>query len=354
MSTQSVESGAAPLAEVVRGHLVESVHQGHVAVVDRQGRLLFSAGNPQALVYTRSALKPLQALPFTLAGGIGRFGFSGPETALLCASHSGEPRHVSAAADMLARCGCTAGDLQCGEHLPYFYDATDTPPPPPPYSALAHNCSGKHSGMLACCVLHGWSKGDYLDAAHPLQKQIRAAVARVCKIPEETLVEGTDGCSAPNYAMPLAALAGAYAQLATARNDAADPDGAALGQLAGAMRQNPGMVSGERRTDLALAQASAGDWIGTAGAEGVQAVGVVSRGLGIAVKVADGQQRALSSVTVAILEQLGLIDADRRASLGRLARPVLRNVRGIVTGHIQPAVQLVPAASPAPLAAAGQ
>jgi L-asparaginase II len=159
LSIESIERGAAPLAEVVRGHLVESVHLGHVAVVDRHGRTLFAAGRPEALVYTRSALKPLQALPFARAGGIDHFGFSSPETALLCASHSGEPRHVAAAADMLARCGCSPSDLQCGEHLPYFYDATHAPAPPPPYSTLAHNCSGKHSGMLACCALHGWSKG---------------------------------------------------------------------------------------------------------------------------------------------------------------------------------------------------
>ena len=114
------------------------------------------------------------------------------------------------------------------------------------------------------------------------------------------------------------------------------------------------MVSGERRTDLALAQASRGDWIGKAGAEGVQAVAVVSRGIGIAIKIADGQQRALAAVTVAILEQLGLIDAEARSSLAGLARPVLKNVRGIVTGQLQPAVRLVAAEPPAAPVAAAQ
>jgi L-asparaginase II len=343
----SVGRHAAPLAEVVRGATVESVHLGHVAVVDATGRLLYSAGDPHALTYTRSALKPLQALPFVLAGGIQRFGYALPEVAMLCASHSGEPRHVAAAGDMLARCGCVASELQCGNHVPYFYDALGEFPPPPPYSPLAHNCSGKHAGMLACCVLHGWSRGDYVDAGHPLQRAIRAHVARVCHVAEEALVEGTDGCSAPNYAVPLASLAHAYAQLATADAHADDADTAALGRLGAAMRAHPEMVSGEKRNDLTLAHASAGDWIGKAGAEGVQAVGIVSRGWGIAIKVADGHARGLAAATVAILDQLGLIDVAMRPDLEKFARPTLRNIRGIPVGFIQPAVQLVAATAAA-------
>src|SRR5512143_3930088 len=126
-----------PLTGVTRGGTLESVHAGSVAVVSRDGRLLYGAGDPEVLTFTRSSLKPLQALPFVAAGGPARFGFTGPETAMLCASHAGEPRHVDAAAAMLAKAGNTAADLQCGAHAPYCYEARGEVPPPPPYSPLA-------------------------------------------------------------------------------------------------------------------------------------------------------------------------------------------------------------------------
>jgi L-asparaginase II len=334
------ESAAAhvPLAEVLRGNAVESIHFGAVAVVDRLGRILHRAGDPYTLTFTRSSLKPLQALPFTADGGVEHFGFSTAQVALMCASHSGEPRHVDGVADMLARCQCSATDLQCGTHAPGFYEARGDVPPPPPYSTLHHNCSGKHGGMLAYCVLHGHPTGDYLAYEHPLQQAVRRAVAAFTGVSEDRLVAGTDGCSAPNYAVPLASLATAFARLATAD---VDPDyGRAPRTLADAMIAHPEMVSGEHRSDLALMQAGRGDWVTKIGAEGVQAIGIRSRGLGIAIKVADGQKRALYPAIVAVLEQLGVVDAAARRILGPWGRRTVRNYRGTATGEIRPAVVL--------------
>ncbi len=160
-----------PLAEVRRGGIVESVHRGSIAVCDEHGRLLFSAGDPASMTFTRSALKPLQALPFVAAGGVERYGYSPAQVALMCGSHAGETHHVEAAADMLARAGNTADELQCGTHVPYRFDARGEPPPPPPYSPLANNCSGKHSGMLAYCSMCGHDKRDYLALDHPPGRQ---------------------------------------------------------------------------------------------------------------------------------------------------------------------------------------
>jgi L-asparaginase II len=324
------------LAEVVRGNLVESVHFGAVAVVDRAGNIVHSAGDPQLPTWTRSALKPLQALPFVAEGGIERFGFSPAQVALMCASHSGEPRHVDAVSEMLARCGCSAVDLQCGTHAPGFYEARGEVPPPPPYSPLAHNCSGKHSGMLAYCVQHAHPKAEYLAFDHPLQQAVRRAVACFTATPEDRLAAGIDGCSAPNYAVPLAALARAFVRLATA---GVDPDyGKAPRILADAMMRHPEMVSGEQRSDLALMQAGRGDWVTKIGAEGVQAIGIRSHGLGIAIKMADGQKRGLYPTIVALLDHFGLVDARARETLAPWARRAVRNYRGLVTGEVRPAL----------------
>ena len=320
----------APLVEVLRGGIVESVHYGAVAVVDRDGRLLYGAGDPEVVTYTRSSLKPLQALPFVAAGGLDRYRLTVQETALLCASHSGEPRHVEAAASILAKAGNDASDLQCGTHPPVHYDVRGAIPPPPPYSPLSHNCSGKHSGMLAHCAACGYEKAGYLDMQHPLQREIRTAVAAMAGVPEGALRAGVDGCSAPNYAMPLARLALAFARLASVDDDPAF--GRAPKRLADAMTAAPEMVSGDGRSDLALTRAGRGDWVCKVGAEAVQAIGIRSRGWGIAIKVADGGRRALLPATIAALEQAGLLDDGARAALASLANPTLRNYRGIAVG----------------------
>jgi L-asparaginase II len=334
----SAHPAHAPLAEVTRGGAVECIHYGSVAVVDRSGSVLYAAGDPHAVTFTRSALKPLQALPFVAGGGLERFGYSSAQAALLCASHSGEPRHVEAVADMLAKAGNHGSDLQCGTHPPGFYDARGDVPPPPPYSPLQHNCSGKHSGMLAWCAQHGASKADYLACDHPLQRAIRRAVAALTGVAENRLIAGTDGCSAPNYAVPLSALARAFARVAAGDVDA--DYGRAPRTLADAMTAHPEMVSGAHRSDLALMQAGRGDWVTKIGAEGVQAIGIRSAGLGIAIKVADGQKRGLYPTIVAVLEALGLADAHARSALAPWGRRELYNYRGLPTGDIRSVVVL--------------
>jgi L-asparaginase II len=167
-------------------------------------------------------------------------------------------------------------------------------------------------------------------------------VAAFCGVEEAALVPGIDGCSAPNYAMPLARLALAFARLAVAERDDADLAGAPA-RLRDAMVAHPVMVSGEGRSDLALAQAGGGDWIAKIGAEGVQGIGIRSRGLGVAVKVADGSRRALLPAVVAVLEQIGVLDDERRLALAPLARPSLANYRRLPTGEVRPVVRLAPA-----------
>jgi L-asparaginase II len=327
-----------PLATTTRGYpdtgyAVENIHYGSIAVVDVAGRLLWSAGDPDAMVFTRSALKPFQALPFVLDDGPARFGLARAELALLCASHSGEEKHLAGVQSILAKIGLDETHLECGCAAPLYYDAVGLPVPADRrWRTLHHNCSGKHSGFLAWCRLHGVPTAGYSGRAHPLQKTIRATLADCVQMDEDLLPVGLDGCSAPNYAMPLARLAHLYARLAQPGRDARL--GGALGDLFDAMTLHPDMVSGDARTDLAWMTAGAGDWVAKIGADAVQALGIRSAGLGIAIKVADGAVRALHPSTFSVLDQLGLLDTHRRTHLAPYRSTTLRNARGISAGDV--------------------
>ena len=321
-----------PLVVGTRGGLPELVHPGSIAVVDDAGRLIVGVGDPESLNFTRSALKPLQALPFVEDGGMERFGFTSHELALMCASHSGEQVHVDIAARMLERIGARESDLQCGCHPPTYFTATHSQMPAGArWNQLHHNCSGKHVGFLASCRLHGAPLANYLDPDAPCQRRVREAVQRFA--PGVALPMGVDGCSAPNYALPLARLALAYCRLALGATPA-------LAALAYAMKRHPDLVSGTARSDLALMRTGGGDWVSKIGADGVQAIGVASLGIGIAIRVADGNSRALHVATVAVLQQLGLLDSPEKTPLAPLAGRALRNHRGVVVGEVEPRFSL--------------
>lgn len=318
---------------------LESVHYGSVAVTAVDGTLLYAAGAPGAMTFTRSALKPLQALPFVAEGGPEHFGFGLPQIALMCASHSGEPMHTERVADMLARIGCRVEQLQCGCHVPTYYATVGAKiPPDARFTPLHHNCSGKHTGMLAYCRQHGLSIENYLAFAHPLQQVIRTAIAYYAERAESELPAGIDGCSAPNYAMPLDRLATAFARLAEERPDPRYGD--APQTVFRAMTAHPELVSGTKRNDLALMRTAPGDWLSKVGAEGVQAIGIRGKGWGIAIKIADGNTRALYPVTVAVLQQLDLIADPMATPLAEYHLPVMTNYRGKLTGRVQPVFSL--------------
>lgn len=329
-----------PLVEVTRGGQVESIHFGAVAVVNTTGELLFSAGDPNVFTFTRSTIKPFQALPFLRAGGPSRFSFNSREVALLCASHSGEKMHTDTALSMLHKAGCEEHHLRCGCHIPsHFAVEGKHPAPGEAFNQLHNNCSGKHAGFLAFCVQHGHSLDAYIDPAHPLQQAVRRILADVAGMAEADMPMGIDGCSAPNYALPLSRLAFSYARLAQGSRDPAY--GVEMGELFQAMTSHPEMVSGTGRSDLAFMQAAPGDWVAKIGAEGVQAVGIRSAGLGIAIKIADGNARALYPATAAVLMQLGLLPSVDASPLAIWHQPSLKNLRGLRTGEIRATVRLM-------------
>lgn len=320
-----------PLVETYRGDTLECVHFGALAVVDHQGRVLAQAGDPHWVTFSRSTLKPLQALPFVQGGGVQHFGLSPANLALLCASHSGEPMHVQQVEQILGKAGVGYQRLQCGCHVPMFAELGAWPPPAPgSYDERHHNCSGKHSGFLAYCVQHGVSLDDYLDPAHPLQQAIRAAVAEVVGLQEHQLAMGVDGCSAPNYAMPLANLATAFARLAAGTADS--HYGPSFVAIADAMTAHPELVSGTGRNDLAFMRAGGGDWVTKVGADGVQVVASRSRRQALALKISDGNKLALFAATVEALDQLGWLDEAQRAALRPWRNETIASVKGAPVG----------------------
>ncbi len=326
-----------PLIHTERAGLTECVHFGTIAVADLQGRLLASCGDAHWPTFTRSTLKPFQALPFMQSGGAQHFGLDDAQLALLCASHNGEAKHVAQVERLLAAAGQTDKRLQCGCHVPYFKEL-GVAGPEGPYDERHHNCSGKHAGFVAYCVQHGLPLGDYCDPAHPLQQAIRRDVAAALAVDEDALRMGTDGCSAPNYAVPLAKLAQGFARLASGAKDA--QFGASFEALSRAMRAHPDLVSGTGRNDEAFMRIGRGDWVTKVGADGVQAIGSHSRGQALAIKIADGSKPALFAASVEALDQLGWLDDAQREELAPWRAEPILSVKGAQVGARRPVFRL--------------
>lgn len=334
-------SGFAPLIEVTRGGLPECRHWGAVAVVDRSGRVLAQVGDPYTVTFTRSTIKAFQALPFLQAGGAKTLGWGQGELALLCASHNGEPLHVAQAERMLSSVGKDYRALQCGCHRPLFAELGIAPLPEGFVPDERHNnCSGKHAGFVAHCVLHGLPLEGHLDPAHPLQVAIREHLAQAVGLTPDQLAMGIDGCSAPNYAMPLAHLARGYARLAGGAPDTGLHQ--SLTALAEAMVARPELGSGTGRHDLDFIRAGQCDWVSKTAADGVQVVGSRSRGEAFALKVMDGNMEAQVAAAVEVMDQLGWLDAGQREALGPRRGARIINAKGWQVGERRAVFKLAP------------
>lgn len=327
-----------PIAATFRGGHPENLHYGSFAVVNAKGEVLASAGDVRSPLFTRSSLKPFQAMPL-IARAADQLGLDSADIALLCASHSGEPMHTERAAALLAKIGASERNLACGCHTPYFYAATgQSPTPGDTYTRLQHNCSGKHTGMLLLAHALAQPLDGYLDVSHAVQAEIAKSVSHFSGVPVEQLVRGIDGCSAPNYAVPLTALAHAFAKLTLQE---ADPVyGNAPQRIARAMSHHPELVSGQGRNDLVLMTAGRGDWVSKVGADGVQAMASFSRGIGIAAKCSDGSLAPLMVALADVLDQLGWTDEESRTALRAMVPPPMRNAAGLEVGEMRSLVLL--------------
>ena len=339
------------LAEALRGGIVESFHRGSLAIVDADGTVHTALGDIERPIFPRSAVKVLQALPLVATGAAEALGLSDEELALACASHGGEPHHAAAAASMLAKAGVDASALECGAHWPYHdgsikaLAARGAEP-----SALHNNCSGKHAGFvcLGCRLAGGTDVAAYVRGyvrpEHPVMREVTAALQAATGYDLEQAARGTDGCSIPTYAIPLRHLAHAFARVATGAGLAPEHAQAAR-RLCQAVARAPQMVAGTGRFDSRLMARLGERVFCKVGAEGVYCAALPEVGLGVALKMDDGNTaRAAEVVMAAVIEARLALEGEDAALVRSLSRVELRNWNGIEVGALQAAPALRPRA----------
>lgn len=316
------------LVEVTRGELVESVHRGAVAIADASGALRFSLGDVESPIYPRSSLKPIQALPLVESGAADAFGLGEEELALACASHSGEPMHTERVTAWLKRIGCQESDLACGPHAVRYEPVAEAMLRAGEKPTRIHNnCSGKHTGFLTVARHWNIATEGYERHDHPVQQAVAKVLGELCGV-TEPLPWGIDGCTAPNFALPLAAFARALAKLADP-SSLAESRAKAIRRLVGAMTAHPELVAGTGRSDTILMRAAKGRAATKAGAEAYYAAIVPESGLGMALKIDDGAGRGAETAIASIVETLGLLHGDQ-AALELAQAPILNTAGGIV------------------------
>ena len=325
---------------------MESIHEVAACVLDRHGNLAYKLGDIDTPVYLRSAAKPFIAATAVKFGVVERFGLEQRELAVMTASHSGEPYHIEAVASILSKIGFPESALQCGGHAPHNAQAAaELEREREPFTALHNNCSGKHAGILALCLVLGADLSTYLEPANPAQREILAFCAALAGEDAATLPLAVDGCGIPVFATPLRNAALAFSRFATL--DTADPaDGRALRIVRDAMTAYPWYVSGTGEFDSALMDAADGAIACKAGAEGVHGDAVVPSGHGLALKVVDGAKRAVAPAVLAILDALGLLPVETAVQLAAFKQPVLKNRAGRAVGAIRPRRVLAAARNP--------
>jgi L-asparaginase II len=325
------------VVEITRGGRVESAHRGSGAVVDADGALVFSFGDIEHPIFPRSAVKSIQALPLIESGAADKFALTDAELALACASHSGEPTHVAAAARMLGKAGLPEDALACGAHWPLNADAAralarEGRVPSP----LHNNCSGKHAGFLCVACACGAETTGYERAEHRVQREVKAALEDVCAERLGDDRSATDGCSIPTYALALQSLARGFARMATGQGLGA-VRAAAAKRLFAAIAAYPGYVAGGDRFDTDAMILLQGRAITKTGAEGVFCAALPDLGLGLAVKADDGATRAAEAMIAALIARFLPMDEATQAGFARFLRRPLTNWRGVEVGEMHAA-----------------
>ena len=323
------------LAEVTRGSVVESLHRGTAAVAGAGGEVIAAWGDVDAPHYPRSAIKPLQAIPFVASGAADALNLGNEEIAISAASHMAGRRHVAVVRNWLSRLGLSEADLVCGaiepgdrEEAAALIKADGKP------TRAYNNCSGKHAGFLTTSLHMGLPATAYADAKSEEQRTVRKLLSDLSDFDLGSVEPAADGCGIPTLPMPIAGLARACARMADP--DGLKPDhGEAAKRIIAAMAAEPELVRGPGEFDTVAITAGNGAFVTKVGAEGVSAGIVPAKGIGIAVKIDDGGRRAADVVMANILDAIGVLDRNARNALAPwLVEPVL-NTLGNRVGEIR-------------------
>lgn len=326
-----------PLVVVTRNHIIESIHNGLVCVTNAEGRVLHQIGDIHTKIFFRSCAKPIQVIPVIKSGAAKALGLSLKDIAIACASHSGQKFHQETVQDMLKKLELDESNLHCGIMAPYneaenkrLISEGLSP------SAFHCTCSGKHSFMLALGKYRGIDLNRYEDIANPVQQEILKTVAHFSGEKAASIPTGTDGCGAPIYLLTVYRIALSYARLMQYAQDAASEWHSSGKTVFDAMTQYPEMVAGEGEFCTELMQVTKDKLIGKVGAEGVYCLGIRDRKLGICIKIADGNERAVYPAAMQALRELDILDDKEFTMLKHWHTPVLKNHPGMQTGEIIP------------------
>lgn len=321
---------------VYRGDYLESTHDIHVAVVNSEGKLLYFYGDPYRFTFPRSSMKPFQAIPVVETGAADALGYDDKDLSLICASHSGEKIHRERVLNILSRLHLDESYLQCGTHIPRDIEGYNemirnggelTP--------VFSNCSGKHSGMLTTVVHLGENVHTYRDINHPHQQRILESIEEVCHFPKEKIEISVDGCGVPVHRLPLFHTAYGYATLANPEILSTLKKKEAIQRIWRAMTTAPEMVGGTNRFDTDLMRAFNGRILAKAGAEGVQCIADRETGIGIAIKVEDGNERGTYVTAMEVLRQLQIGNEEIYHQLEKYVHAPVLNARKEKIGIIK-------------------
>jgi L-asparaginase II len=328
------------LVDVNRAGLLESFHRGAVCVVDTEGKIVFSLGDPMQLCYPRSAMKFVQALPLIELGGIEKFGLTEKELAVMCGSHNGEFEHLETVRSILSKIGLDDSYLGCGAQYPtHKKDANELVRTEKKPGAIHNNCSGKHAGMLALCVLLGYDVKDYLNPKHPIQTLILDYVEEMYAYPKSKMICALDGCTAPIYSIPVYNQALCFKNLAEPKNFSENRK-KACEILIAAISKFPFMVAGSKRYCTDLMEVCAPKIIGKTGAEGIFCMSFTEQKLGVCIKIDDGKMLPQYHVAQAMVEASHLFEENALASLHSYAVSELRNFNHLKTGEMSVRAEL--------------
>lgn len=323
------------LVEVYRAGVLESFHRGVVCVVNAQGEIIFSKGDTNQLCYPRSAMKLLQVIPLLVNGGMEQFGFTLEEIAVMCGSHNAEAEHLRVVNSILQKIELDKDALNCGPQYPSSKrDANALIKADQKPHHIHNNCSGKHAGMLAACVLMGWTTEDYIDPQHPVQQAILDTCSLMYEYPKEKMITALDGCSAPIYSVPVYNQALGYKNLVrTTRLPEAVQKACSV--IIEAVSTYPFMVAGTGRYCTDMMNITAPSIIGKTGAEGIFSMAFTEQGLGICIKIDDGKMLPQYNVAQSLIEASGIFTSAELAPLHRYAEEELRNFNKLITGTIE-------------------